>query len=318
MKRRNFIRKTLSAAAGAILLPAYLYKEKTFAKTHRLNSSRGPVPAPETWLDSDITAAWIGHSTVLINFFGTWILTDPVLFDTIGVYFLGMTFGPNRYSAPALELEEMPKPDIVLLSHAHMDHMDYKTLLNLTDKFPGQIDCITAYNTKDVIHELQWKSLQEIDWNEECSLQEINFKALEVKHFGWRFPWEKDRSKGFFEEGRSYNAYLIEKNGRKILFGGDTAFSEKFLSIKNEEIDIAIMPIGAYNPWRHNHCNPEEALIMSAVQFKAKNFLPIHCNTFRQGVEPVDEPLKWLLASAPNYDINVGIAKIGETFTLKA
>jgi L-ascorbate metabolism protein UlaG (beta-lactamase superfamily) len=195
--------------------------------------------------------------------------------------------------------------------------MDYKTLLNLTGKFPSQIDCITAYNTKDVIHDLEWRSLQEIDWGEEYKLQGINFKALEVKHFGWRFPWEKDRSKGYFEEGRSYNAYLIEKNGRKILFGGDTAFSEKFLSIKDEEIDIAIMPIGAYNPWRHNHCNPEEALIMSSIQLKAKNFLPIHCNTFRQGVEPVDEPLKWLIASAPNYNINVGIEKIGETFNLK-
>ena len=300
------------------MLPAFLLKEKTFTKSIRRGSTQGPVPAPQTWLDSDITAAWIGHSTVLINFLGTWILTDPVLFDTIGLYFLGMTFGQNRYSAPALEFDQIPKPDIILLSHAHMDHMDYKTLLNFTDKFPNQIDCITAYNTSDVINDLGWRSLREIDWGEEFKLREIYFRALEVKHFGWRLPWEKDRSKGYFKEGRSYNAYLIEKNGRKILFGGDTAFSEKFLVIKDEEIDIAIMPIGAYNPWRFNHCNPEEALIMSSVQLKAKNFLPIHCNTFRQGVEPVDEPLRWLHTSAPHYNINIGINKIGETFILKA
>ncbi len=60
------------------MLPAFLYREKTYAKSIRQSSAREAIPAPETWLDTDITAAWIGHATVLINFFGTWILTDPV------------------------------------------------------------------------------------------------------------------------------------------------------------------------------------------------------------------------------------------------
>ncbi len=55
----------------------------------------------------------------------------------------------------------------------------------------------------------------------------IKFTALEVKHFGWRYPWEKDRSRGYMEDGRSYNAYLIEKNGKSILFGGDTTMTDK-------------------------------------------------------------------------------------------
>ena len=297
-----------------MLPPFFFNRVQSFGKTKPVEAKT--KPAPELWKDTEINIAWIGHSTMLINFFGTIILTDPVLFERIGVYFLGLVFGPNRYSLPALEFDEIPKPDLVLLSHAHMDHMDYKTLLNLTDKFPGMIDCITAYNTGDVVADLEWKSLNELDWGEEKELLGIKFKALEVKHFGWRFPWEKDRSKGYMVEGRSYNAYLLEKNGKRILFGGDMAYSDKLAGVLEKQVDIAMMPIGAYNPWKHNHCNPEEALMMASEQIGAEYFIPMHCNTFKQGIEPVDEPLSWLMNSCNKYNIKIGLENIGATFTL--
>jgi L-ascorbate metabolism protein UlaG (beta-lactamase superfamily) len=193
--------------------------------------------------------------------------------------------------------------------------MDSKTLTTFTDLYPGKINCITAYNTSDVIADLNWKSLKVMDWNDEYVLHDVKFSAIEVKHFGWRYPFERDRSRGYFKNGRSYNAYLIEKNGKKVLFGGDTAMTDKFIPYCG--IDIAIMPIGAYNPWKYNHCNPEEALKMAANDLRAKVIIPIHCGTFRQGLEPVNEPLKWLGNSVKNYDINLGLGKIGETYTLK-
>lgn len=314
LNRRKFLKKILSASIGALIIPP-LFLRNSSAKTLR-SSSNVLKPSPELWPDDEITMAWIGHSTVLIKFYGVKILTDPVLYERIGLYFLGMTFGPQRYSAPALEIDEIPKPDLILLSHAHMDHMDFHTLLTITDKFPNEIDCITAYNTMDVIAELKWKSLQEMDWGSELDFLGINFKAYEVKHFGWRYPWEKDRSKGYMEDGRSYNAYVFEKNGKRILFGGDTAFTELFHKVDGGNIDIAIMPIGAYVPWRKNHCNPEEALIMASEHLKAKYFVPIHCNTFKQGMEPIEEPMNWLSKSSMNYNIGVGWDKIGQTFTL--
>jgi L-ascorbate metabolism protein UlaG (beta-lactamase superfamily) len=251
-----------------------------------------------------------------MNLFGTIIITDPVLFEKIGVNFLGFTIGQSRYSEPALEINKFPRPDLILLSHAHFDHMDYSTLSHFTNKYPGQIDCITAYNTSDVIADLKWKSLKEMDWGEEYSLKDLKLRAIEVKHFGWRYPFERDRSRGYFNNGRSYNAYLIEKNGKTVVFGGDTAMTGEFISY--DGVDVAIMPIGAYNPWRKNHCNPEEALKMASDELKAKFFIPIHCCTFKQGLEPVDEPLKWLKNSVKNYNIKLGLQKIGETFTLTA
>ena len=315
IKRRNFIKRGLAVLVSTVLLPPFFLNRVNSFGREKL-SSADFKPTPEQWKENEINIAWIGHSTMLINFYGTIILTDPVLFERIGLYFFGLVFGPNRYSLPALEFDEIPKPDLVLLSHAHMDHMDYKTLVCLTDKFPGMIDCITAYNTSDVISDLEWKSLSELDWGEEKEVLGIRFKALEVKHFGWRFPWEKDRSKGYMIDGRSYNAYLIEKNGKRILFGGDMAFSDKLVKVLGKAVDIALMPIGAYNPWKYNHCNPEEALIMASEQTGAGYFIPMHCNTFKQGVEPIEEPLTWLMNSSGKYNLKVGLKNIGSTFTL--
>ncbi len=312
VKRRNFIKRFSAFLLGTLFFPEITQ--------HHNNAQAAALPEykpdPSKWKIDEINIAWIGHATVLINFYGKIILTDPVLYERVGLYFLGLTWGPSRFTSPALTIDEIPKPDLILLSHAHMDHMDYATLSDLTEMYPKQIDCITAFNTMDVIENLNWKSLREIDWGKELQLNGLKFKALEVKHFGWRYPWEKDRSRGFKDNGRSYNAYLIERQGKKILFGGDTAWTETFKNYSFSNIDIAIMPIGAYRPWKMNHCNPEEALIMADEHINAKYFIPIHTKTFKQGTEPIMEPLSWLNDSIINYSIKLGLNDIGQTFNL--
>lgn len=307
LKRRKFIKSSLLITAGSFfLLPMTNRSDEVRAATPTLK------PNPSKWKDEEISISWIGHSTVLINFYGKIILTDPVMFRRVGINVFGVVMGPSRFTAPALSFDEMPKPDLILLSHAHMDHMDYKSLERFTSKFPNEINCITAFNTMDVIQDLKWKSLREMDWGETISSLGINFKAVQVKHFGWRYPWERDRSKGYFHIGRSYNAYVLERNGSKILFGGDTALTDAF-KISGESVDIAIMPVGAYEPWRMNHCNPEEALKM-ANDVNAKIFIPIHTDTFKQGMEPLDEALLWVQNSFSKYDLELGIEQIGDTY----
>ncbi|MBK7104517.1 MAG: MBL fold metallo-hydrolase [Ignavibacteriae bacterium] len=308
LNRRNFIGKSFIAAIGTFLFPKLiLAKENENILEYK--------PTPENWKNDQINIAWIGHSTILINFYGTIILTDPILLNRIGMNILGISFGPARLTPPALSFDEIPKPDIILLSHAHFDHTDYNSLKKITNKFPNQIDVIIAFLTKDVIEDLKWKSISVIDWNEEIEIRNIKFTALEVEHFGWRVPWEKDRSRGYLKDGRSYNAYLIEKNGKSILFGGDTRNSKKLEILKDKNPDIAIMPIGAYNPWTYAHCNPEEALIM-AENIGAKYFIPVHTKTFKLGAEPFEEPIDWLKKSVQNYKIELGLDSIGQTFTI--
>ncbi|PKL82817.1 MAG: Zn-dependent hydrolase [Ignavibacteriae bacterium HGW-Ignavibacteriae-3] len=311
MRRKDFIKKSLLAAGATLLAPLFIKSDSNAYPSIKLNYK----PDLSEWSNEDLTMAWIGHSTVLINFYGKWILTDPVLFERIGLYFFGGSIGPGRLTPPALEIHEFPRPDIILLSHAHMDHMDYPTLRAFAKKYPNQIDVITAYLTKDVIDELPWKSLSVMDWNDELVLQDVRFRANEVKHFGWRFPWEKDRSRGYYKDGRSYNSYLIEYKNKKVLFGGDTSMTDKLKTLKSENIDVAIMPVGAYNPWIHNHCNPEQALQM-ADEINAKYFIPIHTKTFTQSKEPFNEAIDWMKKSAPNYNLKIGLDEIGQTFVL--
>ncbi len=281
---------------------------------------------PEFIADSAVSMAWIGHSTVLINVHDTIILTDPVLFNNIGVRILGATFGPRRITRPALDPSEIPVPDIVLLSHAHMDHMDLASLEFLTNRSPGKIHAITAKNTSDVIDYMGWKSLRELDWGESLDEGGVSIGAFPVKHFGWRLPGEPDRAKGQRKTGRSFNSYLIEEkhqnnqaNGNgcqkvhRIMFGGDTAYTESFKDLNFiNNIDVAIMPIGAYNPWKAVHCNPEEAVMM-ARDMQASAIVPIHCMTFPLGREGFHEP-RSRLVKAVHSDSNLalGYSQIGQ------
>ena len=310
LNRRKFLKRGFLATLGYFLFPHSL-----FSKDQPEQNILEYKPNPFDWKEDEINMAWIGHSTVLINFYGVSILTDPVLLDRIGLYILGTSFGPARLTPPALTIDEIPQPDIILLSHAHMDHMDYPTLKKITKKFPNKISSITAHLTKDVINDLDWESLVSLDWNHSLELKGIKFTALEVKHFGWRYPWEKDRSRGFMSDGRSYNAYLIERNGKSILFGGDTTMTDKLNVLNGKNIDVAIMPIGAYNPWKHAHCTPEEALFMTE-EIGAKYFIPVHTKTFRQGVEPFEEPINRLNKSIADSKVKLALNSIGETFTL--
>src|SRR5437870_1171260 len=106
------------------------------------------TPTPELWTPNTITCAWLGHSTVLLNFYGLTILTDPVLCKRVGADTCVGTVGAKRLIAPALKANQLPDIDLVLLSHAHMDHLDPATLRTI----PGQPHAVTAHATTDLLH----------------------------------------------------------------------------------------------------------------------------------------------------------------------
>jgi L-ascorbate metabolism protein UlaG (beta-lactamase superfamily) len=312
--RRRFLTTLGAAVVGGSIASA---QERLHRSRWDLMFNSGeilPAPAspdPRSWDDATITAAWIGHSTILINYYGMRILTDPVLSDRIGLNVAGLfTIGPKRLVAPALTFDQLPPIDLLLLSHAHMDHLDIPTL----DLFPKTTPVIMAKNTADVIDRLDFETVYELDWDQWTEVKGLRIEALQVKHFGWRYPWEKDRSRGF-KEGRSYNAYLLSRNGHHIVFGGDTSYHEMFKTVgqRNLTIDLAMMPIGAYDPWIYNHANPEQALAM-AGHMNARAVLPMHWRTFIQSDEPTMEPIQRFTKTAP--PSLVALETIGQTWTL--
>ena len=264
-------------------------------------------PRPETWRDARVTLAWLGHATVLINFFGVKILTDPVLFPRIGIRLPGFTIGPKRLTAPALKVHELPAIDLILLSHAHFDHFDLRTLR----RFGKSTSVITARATSDLLRRTRFGDVTELDWQQRKILPtpagEIRITALPLNHWGART--QSDTHRG-------YNGYLIEGNGRRIIFAGDTAMSDSFARLRRAgPIDIAIMPIGAYNPWIHSHCSPEQAVEM-ATAAGARFIVPVHHQTFRLSFEPFREPIERFEAALSQTPERVALREIGETFVL--
>lgn len=263
------------------------------------------TPSPGTWNANGITAAWLGHSTVLLNFYGLTILTDPVLGKRVGADTVLGTIGAKRLVAPALRTSELPPIDLVLLSHAHMDHLDPATLRAL----PGNPRAVTAHATTDLLEGTRLKSPEELAWGEKTKVKtahgDVQIEAFEVKHWGAR--WRMDKHRG-------YNGYVISREGKKIIFGGDTALTDSFQGLKSKgPYEMAIMPIGAYQPWLCSHCSPEQAVRM-ANEAGARHFLPVHFKTFPFGREGTVEPLERLEAAIESE--RIAMRDVGQTFQL--
>ena len=264
------------------------------------------LPTPDKWCQSSVTAAWLGHASVLINFCGMHIVTDPVLSRRIGASLGKRTFGPKRLIAPALTVDQLPLIDLILLSHAHMDHLHIATLA----KFPPTTRAVTAQNTADLLAGTKMKDVRELKWGERMTFSnnhgDITVEAFEVAHWGAR--WRHDKHRGF-------NGYILERNNKKLLFGGDTAYCPHFKKLKDKgPFDLAVMPIGSYKTgedcW---HCTPEQAIEM-ANDAGANFILPIHHMTFNFGKDIQNEPLeRFERALAAD---RIGWRHVGETFKL--
>ena len=275
--------------------------------------SRRPIapafrhPVPDTWSDDNLTAAWIGHSTVLINFFGVNILTDPVLFSRIGIRLPFLTIGPKRLTEPALTFPELPPIDVVLLSHAHFDHIDRRTL----KLFPQSTAVITAARTGDLLRGTRFSQVTELDWDESIRLtlggRSLEIRAFQPKHWGARLQYDVDRG---------YNSYVISRNKRRIIYGSDTATTDAFAKLNDGTAhDLAIMGIGADDPWIFAHSTPDQALAMADAA-GAKFIMPVHHQTFRLSVEPFREPIERFTRALAKSPERIALREIGETFVL--
>ncbi|HEY8197610.1 MAG TPA: MBL fold metallo-hydrolase [Gemmatimonadales bacterium] len=259
-------------------------------------------PQPDAWPDDQLTVGWLGHATVLLNFLGSWILTDPALEPRIGLGRGLAKLGPRRLVAPALRPAELPSLDLVLLSHAHMDHTDLGTLRRL----PAETPVVVQTGNRDLVR--RFRRVSELGWGEKTEVDGISIESTESRHWGARMITDTQRG---------YGGYLLQKEGRTVLFAGDTAYTDALTPLgRRGGIDLAILPIGAYDPWIANHASPEQAWAMFKA-LGAEHVLPVHHSTFRLSREPVDEPIRRFLAAAGNERWRVVAPEIGATATVQ-
>ncbi|MFN0104300.1 MAG: MBL fold metallo-hydrolase [Bryobacteraceae bacterium] len=260
------------------------------------------TPDPKSWPDKGVHAAWLGHSTVLMKIDGVTVLTDPVFSARAGIDLFLFTLGVKRLIDPAMEMKKLPHIDLILVSHAHMDHLDVPSLRALENKGTR---VITARETSDLFRPSRYQSLQELGWNESTQAGAVRVTGLEVNHWGARMRTDTQRG---------YNGYLIQVGSRQVLFAGDTANTGAFRRLPgNAKPELAIFPIGAYNPWIRYHCNPEQAWRM-VNEARAEVVLPVHHQTFSLSREPLKEPIERFYAAAGTADKRIGWQEIGATF----
>ena len=262
--------------------------------------------------DSDYIV-WIGHATFLIKLGDTTIITDPVFSKNTGP----LTFGPKRYVDPAIKLDEVPKTDLLLLTHNHYDHLDASTIRNFPHK-----------NTKVLLplklskYFKRFKDVNELDWYDEIQVnKDIKVTLLPAVHWSKRSLWDTNKT--------LWGNFLIEYKGKKILFASDTGYGNIYKELGNKygPIDVTFINIGAYNfypmmPVKDKsiyHTNPEEALQIGKDLY-SKKVVGMHWGTIVLSLEPIMEPPKRFKDSAKNFGYSKDdaiIFKIGELKKLK-
>ena len=310
MRRRTVVGGAGLAGLAGAGIAAYR-TAPAFWKQFSKEWHRPILPAPHTpdarrWPDRGLFAAWLGHATVLLKIDGTTILTDPVFSDRVGLSLGPMTLGLKRLVRPAMTVAQLPRIDLVLLSHAHMDHLDLPSLARLENRGTR---VVTASKTSDLLRAAHWAGVEELGWGERTRAGPVALTACRVNHWGARMRTDTYRG---------YNGYTIEAGRYRVLFAGDTAATTAFHGVRRARpFDLALMPVGAYNPWIHAHCTPEQAWQM-ANDAGAEFVLPVHHQTFQLSREPLAEPIERLYEAAGRDTHRVALSRIGQEFQLQS
>jgi L-ascorbate metabolism protein UlaG (beta-lactamase superfamily) len=255
----------------------------------------------------ELGVTFIGHSSFLLQVHGRKLLVDPVFSKRLIVL--------RRQRRPGVVVDALPAIDIVLLTHAHMDHLDMASLrrvIRATRKLTGRTpEVIVPRGVEDLVERLGFSRIHGMAWWEQIEVQGLKVTMTPCKHWGARM---------FRDTHRGYGGYVIEGGGQSVYHSGDTAYFDGFREIGNRlKPVVALLPIGAYFPdsYRSVHTSPEEAL-RGFAELGARQMVPMHYGTFRLGREPMEEPLQRLEAEAERLGIK-GKLKIlaeGETMHL--
>jgi len=243
-------------------------------------------PKPVSKFGDGLKVTFINQATMLIQTHWLNILTDPMYSDRC---FPFQSWGPKRVHDPGIKYEDLPKIDVVLISHNHYDHLDVTTLKRLQKSFKPVF--YVGLGGKAYLEKLGLTNIKELDWwDEEAINHEVSTTFVPAQHFNRR---------GFFDYNTSlWGGFVIETPSGSLYFAGDTGYGGHFKTIAKRKgpFKLALIPIGAYEPrWfmKKGHVNPEEA-VQAHIDLKAEKSIGIHFGTFQLTDEPREEPVEHL------------------------
>jgi L-ascorbate metabolism protein UlaG (beta-lactamase superfamily) len=247
-----------------------------------VESRPGPTP-PAHVNDGTVRYVVVNHATVLIQVDGLNILTDPQWSERASPF---TWIGPKRVRAPGLTFDQLPTIDVVLVSHNHYDHMDIPTLQHLQKR--DQPLVVSGLGNAEFLKRFGIERAQDLDWWKSISVGSSTISFVPVQHFSQR---------GFGDAMKTlWGGFLVKSPHATIYFSGDTAYGSHFKMTKEKlgPIDLAFLPIGAYEPrWFMGrvHVNPEEA-VQAHLDLGAKHSVAMHFGTFQMSDEAIDAPPK--------------------------
>lgn len=256
--KRNFL--------AEVVIPSLFAK-----RTGRRAKPEFPELGPE-----QLCLTWIGHASFLVQTAEHSILIDPNWAKWLKVI--------KRVRQPGMEIHDLPAIDLVLVTHAHFDHLDKKTLRAVA----SDQAIVVPEHVGGLVHGLGFNHVQELRHWQSFELGALRVTLTPARHWGARV---------LHDTHRGFGGFHIEYKGRSVFHCGDSAYFEGFREIGERlPVEIALLPIGAYDaPTKRDvHMNPEEA-IEAFIQLQAKKLVPMHFGTFRLGYEPLHEPPERLL-----------------------
>ncbi|HEY8935387.1 MAG TPA: MBL fold metallo-hydrolase [Cyclobacteriaceae bacterium] len=291
---RRFINPTGIKARGPRDVFKWMYTRKRGAWVENKTINFGEKPFAK--VDDGVRITFINHSTFLIQVDGLNILTDPVWSERTSPFSF---MGPKRMRQPGIAFDDLPKIDVVLLSHNHYDHLDLPTVKKIADRHKPKI--ITPLGVKAFLEKNNIPGEVDLDWWSEYDLTNtIKIQATPAQHFSGRGTYDRDAT--------LWCGYVIKRSDGNIYFAGDTGYNIKTFNEIGERchpIKIALIPIGAYKPqWFMSpiHCSPEEA-VQIHKEIKSELSIATHFGTFPLADDSENDPKDALTEALKNNSI---------------
>jgi len=247
------------------------------------NEPPGPPP-PDRVHDQSIRVTFINHSTVLIQTEGLNILTDPIYYERVSPFQFA---GPRRNQPPGIRFDELPRIDILLLSHNHWDHLDIGTVQKICARDQPRVFC--PLGVKTFLDQQGCRNVTQLDWRESAVYNDsVTVHCVPAQHFSGR---------GIFDRNATLWAGFVldTKAAGRIYFAGDSGYGAFFKDIGRQfgPLRLALIPIGAYKPpsfMSPVHCSPAEA-VQIHEDVRAERTVAIHFGTFPLADDGENEPV---------------------------
>jgi L-ascorbate metabolism protein UlaG (beta-lactamase superfamily) len=243
----------------------------------------GETHTPRLAGNGDLGVTFIGHASFFVQIGGRSVLIDP--------NFARWLFVLKRLRRPGLRVRDLPSIDLVLVTHAHFDHLHRPSLRAIVQnnlRTSGTAPAIIVpTHVSDLVADLGFSEIIELDWWKTSHDGDLSVTHVPSRHWGARIL--KDSHRG-------YGGYVLQAGKHSVYHAGDTAYFAGFREIgRRLSPELALLPIGAYNPpqFRNVHANPADAT-RAFLDLNARWMVPMHYGSFRLSHEPMDEPLQLL------------------------